>query len=80
MGKVFLGKPLHWALLAIVALVIWVSGGAKMHVIHFNTFVLIMLGGSAALVLIVLWTSKPGEQVTRDPLRPEDGDSEAPLD
>ncbi len=76
MRDIFLGKPWHWALLLAVSALLWRAGGAKLHVIHFNPFVLALLAGSLAVVLLVVHTTKPGEQVTREPL--QDGDAEEP--
>lgn len=72
MREIFLGKAWHWALLAAIAALLWWAGDAKLHVIHFNTFMLSILAGSVFVILLVVRTTKPGEQVTRDKL--EDGD------
>jgi hypothetical protein len=71
MGQIFLGKPLHWALIAAVIAIGWVLGEERLHVIWFNLFTVILLAVAAALVIAVILTSKPGERVTRDPLEEE---------
>ncbi len=76
MREVFLGKPWHWALLLAVSALLWWAGVAKLHVIHFNLFVLALLAGSIVVVLLVVRTTKPGEQVTREHL--QDGEPEEP--
>ena len=70
MRRIFLGKPLHWLLLGAFALLGWLAGRQKLHVIEFNLFTLALLCLSAGLLLAVLASSKPGEQVTREPLPP----------
>ncbi len=72
MSRVFLGKPLHWAILAVLVGLGWATGRARLHVIEFNGFILALLGVTAVVVLVVLATSRPGERVTRDPLEPDD--------
>lgn len=68
MNKIFLGKPLHWALLIALTVLLYFAGGQKMHVTDFNLFIVIMLVIAAAIVAIVLRGTKADEQVTRDPI------------
>ena len=72
MGRIFLGKPLHWALIILLIAVGWAIGEQRMHVISFNLFVVVLLLASAAAVGVVLLTSKPGDRITRDPLEPDE--------
>jgi hypothetical protein len=72
MRRIFLGKPLHWGLLVILIIGGWLMGNAKLHVIGFNLFTIILLAVSAAVVAVVLMTSKPDEQITRDPLEQDE--------
>ncbi len=56
-----------------------------MHVIHFNTFILTLLGVTAIVVAILILRTRPGEQVTRDPLEspaehPLDGETGGPVE
>ena len=69
---VFLGKPLHWAILVFIVALGWVTGRARLHVVEFNTFILGLLAVTVVALLVVLATSRPDEQVTRDPLEPDD--------
>jgi len=71
MGQVFLGKPAHWALVALLILGGWYLGHARLHVIWFNLFTVLLFAGSAAALAFVLWTSRTGERITRDPLEPD---------
>ncbi len=68
MRKLFLGKPWHWALFCTLTGLLWWAGTAKLHVIHFNSFLLVLSLGSLALVVLVVRTTKPEEQVTREKL------------
>ncbi|MEQ8506091.1 MAG: hypothetical protein RIB80_12260 [Rhodospirillales bacterium] len=74
MREVFLGKPWHWLLLIAVCVLTYAVGHVKLHVIHFNAFVISLLVGGFVLVMLLLKTTKPGEQVTRDPIVDTDDD------
>ncbi len=69
---IFLGKPLHWAIIVLLVAGGWLTGRARLHVIEFNQFVLGLLAVATLALLAVLATSRPGERVTRDPLEPDD--------
>ncbi len=69
MREIFLGKPWHWGLVVAVVALLWWAGISKAHVIQFNSFLVALVLISFAVVLLVLRTQKPGEQVTREPLR-----------
>lgn len=75
MSRIFLGKPLHWAIIVALVAAGWVTGRQRLHVIDFNLFVIGLLLVAAGAVLVVLRTSRPGERVTRDPLEPGDEDA-----
>ena len=77
-GRIFLGKAWHWALIAIAAGLLWFCGSKRLHVIEFNIFVMAMLIGTALAVFAVLWFHRPGEQVTRDQLVAHDDDHTMP--
>ena len=66
MKWLFLGKWWHWAILLITAALMWVAGLNKMHVIHFNVFVSLLLVGTFVGIVCIVRFTKPGEQVTRD--------------
>ena len=74
MREIFLGKPVHWAVLILLVLAGWLTGRERLHVIEFNLFIIGLLAVSVVAILIVLATSRPDERVTRDPLEPEDED------
>lgn len=64
---IFLGKPLHWLPWAVIAtLMLWMNS-AHFHVLHFNFFALALLGISAAVLTLLLSSSRPEDRVTREP-------------
>lgn len=81
-AKIFLGKAWHWGLLVVASVLFWLCGSRRLHVIEFNLFVMAMLAGTAAVVFVIIYFHRPGEQVTRDPLvaRDDDGEYSAILD
>ncbi len=74
MREIFLGKPWHWGIVLAVAALLWWAGSSKAHVIQFNTFLVALAVGSLAVIVVILKTHKPGEQVTREPLLPDDAE------
>lgn len=66
MGKVFLGRWWHWAILIVVCGLLWLAGNQRLHVIHFNAFISTLVVGTAIVVVVLLAGTRPGEQVTRD--------------
>lgn len=66
LGKIFLGKLWHWALMAVATALLWFAGNNRFHVIEFNWFILTMLVGTIAGLLCIIRLTSPGEQVTRD--------------
>lgn len=73
-GKIFLGRSWHWALLAAAAGLLWYCGAKRLHVIEFNLFILAMLAGTAACIFAIVKFHREGEQVTRDALVADDID------
>lgn len=71
MRRIFLGKPLHWALIVLLVVIGWLIGHERLHVIWFNAFTVVVLVTSAVAVAVVLLTSRPDERITRDPLEPD---------
>jgi hypothetical protein len=80
MHNIFLGKTWHWIMIIVISGLLWLAGNAKLHVIHFNTFVVALLIGTVVVVLLVTRTTKPGEQVTRDVIEETDPDAELEAD
>ena len=71
LGKVFLGKPVHWIPWPIIIALMYWMDKAHFHVLRFNFFALALVCIAAATIALFLLSSKRGEQVTREPL-PED--------
>jgi Mn2+/Fe2+ NRAMP family transporter len=71
-NRVFLGRPLHWALWFAVIVVLTVLGKQSQHVRDFVPFLLAVLGLATAVVAVIVFTHRPGERVTREPLDDED--------
>lgn len=70
---IFLGRPIHWLPWPFLALLfIWMNK-VHLHVTRFNTFALLLLAVTAALVGFVLLTTRRGDQVTREPIPEEPG-------
>lgn len=65
---IFLGKPLHWLMLAVVIAALYGLGATSLHVRYFVPFCLILLGLGTACVALILSTTRRGDRVTRDPI------------
>jgi len=68
MNRIFLGKWWHWGILIASVAALWFAGEKRMHVIHFNTFILSLLVVTAIVIAVLVAKTRPGEQITRDPL------------
>ena len=75
-GKIFLGKAWHWAIIVIASGLLWFLGSKRLHVIEFNEFVISLLIGTALTVLAVIYFHRPGDRVTRDELVAHDDSDE----
>ncbi len=67
MGKIFLGKPVHWLVLVIVLGALTFLGLGLYQTRSYNLFLAILLIMTALSVVIILITTKKDEQVTREP-------------
>jgi hypothetical protein len=68
MSRIFLGLWWHWGILVASVAALWLAGEKRMHVIHFNAFILSLLFVTAIVVALLIARTRPGEQVTRDRL------------
>lgn len=68
MAEIFLGKPWHWALLVVGAIILWVVGENHLHTSAFNLFTAITFGVGLVGMIALIVTHKDGERVTRDDL------------
>jgi hypothetical protein len=72
MRALFLGKPLHWLILVVLAGAFWYAGSLRVHIVHFDAFVVALLVVSTACVLIVLYGPGRGTRLTRDEIVPDE--------
>ena len=67
LGEIFLGKPWHWLLWAVIVAVLFWLGSQSLHVRSFVPFLLILLALAAGSVLLVIASHRKGERITREP-------------
>jgi hypothetical protein len=72
MSNIFLGKPLHWLLLVVICAGLWYAGDLRLHLIHFDAFIVALLAVSTLCVLTVLYGPGHGERITRDEIAPDE--------
>jgi hypothetical protein len=72
MSSIFLGKPLHWLMLVVITAGLWYAGVLRLHIVHFDAFIVVLLAVSAACVLVVLYGPGRGERITRDEIVPDE--------
>ena len=72
MRKVFIGKPLHWILLALLMIPGFIAGIAVFHTTNFVPWVSILFGLTFLLILLFWLTSNKEDTLTRDPITDED--------
>ena len=68
MSRIFLGRWWHWVILIASVAALWLAGERRMHVIHFNAFILSLFVATAIVVAFLIARTRPGEQVTRERL------------
>jgi hypothetical protein len=72
MSNLFLGKPVHWLLLIVICGALWYAGSLRLHLIHFDAFIVVLLVASAVCVLLVLYGPGHGGRITRDEIVPDE--------
>ena len=72
MSTLFLGKPLHWLMLIVIAAGLWYTGDLRLHLVHFDAFIVALLAISTVCVLLVLYGPGRGERITRDDIIPDE--------
>ncbi|NQW09253.1 MAG: hypothetical protein HQ481_05135 [Alphaproteobacteria bacterium] len=68
MKEIFLGKPLHWALLVVTFAILWVTGENHLHTSEFNVFAGITFAVGLGVMTVVVLTHRKGERITREPI------------
>lgn len=71
-SKLFIGRPVYWVLFALIVGVMAFLGMRQEHVRDFVPFQFAVIGVAVFAVAAVLFLYRPGEEVTRDPLDPDD--------
>jgi hypothetical protein len=72
MSEIFLGKPLHWIMLVVISAGLWWAGELRLHITHFDAFIVALLAVSTVCVLTVLYGPGRGERMTRDAIVPDE--------
>ena len=72
MREIFLGKPLHWLMLVVTTAGLWYTGSRRVHIVHFDAFIVALLAVSVVCVLVVLYGPGRGERITRDEIVPDE--------
>jgi len=74
MRKLFIGKPLHWLMIAAATGVMYWLGAGQFHRVNYTGFLFIVLGIAVVCVALVLLTYRRGDRITRDTLEDETSD------
>lgn len=72
MKDIFLGKPVHWLIVAALVLCGWLAGRVRLHVTDFNLYVIALSLITVVALACVLMTTGDGERVTRDPIEDDE--------
>ncbi len=67
MSRIFLGKPFHWLILAVIMAVLAWLGTGLVQTRNYHLFLLILVGLTAGSVAAIMLTTKKSDQVTREP-------------
>jgi uncharacterized membrane protein YfhO len=70
--NVFIGKPLHWIVLALLMIPGYFAGIAVFHTTNFVPWVSILFGLTFLLIILFWLTSNKEDSLTRDPIIDED--------
>lgn len=74
MKRIFLGRPIHWLFILLIVGGGLVLGLQRLHVIHFNVFIIALFAVTVVLLALVLATAKGADPLTRDPIPEPDED------
>jgi hypothetical protein len=72
MRGIFIGPFRFWAIWIVVLGTLYLAGAEQLHVTSFPWFLALLAGLAAAAVLAVVFTTREGERVTRDPIEPRE--------
>lgn len=74
MRDIFLGKPVHWLVLAVVVAVMWWLGANLVQTRDYHLFILVLSLLTVGAVAVIIVTTRKGEQVTREPFEDDAAD------
>ncbi len=72
MSRIFLGKPVHWGVLAVVVAVLWWLGDGLVQTRDYPRFLIVLAALTAAAVVAIVLTSRKGDRLTREPFEDDD--------
>ncbi len=73
MRSIFLGKAVHWLVLAVVIAVLWWLGANLVQTRDYHFFLTVLFLLTTGAVAVIIVTTRKGEQVTRDPFEDDAG-------
>ena len=68
MKDLFVGKKLHWLMIAAMIAVMYWLGATQFHRVDYTAFLFVVLGLAAGSIVLVLVTYRKGDRVTRETL------------
>ncbi len=73
MRDFFLGKPVHWLVVAVVVAVMWWLGANLVQTRDYHMFLAVLFVLISGAVAVLILTTRKGEQVTREPFEDDSG-------
>lgn len=73
MRALFLGKAVHWLVLAAVMAILWWLGTNLVQTRNYQMFLAVLFLVTAGAVALIIVTTRKGEQVTREPFDDDSG-------
>ena len=67
MSRIFLGKPFHWLIFAVIVAVLAWLGHGLVQTRNFHLFLFVLVALVAGSVVAIMLTTKKDELVTREP-------------
>ncbi len=62
MDRIFIGRRSHWVLLALVIVFLYGVGLIRLHVTHFNSFIILLFTMVVGLLLVLRRTADPDDK------------------
>ena len=67
-GRIFIGRPLHWLFVLLLVPAGYAAGSAFLHASNFVTWASLLFLATLALILAIWRTSAPSDRLTREPV------------